>query len=85
MHASVHAPLCFTDRRAQGDSLNAVQVILDRERGRIRTSVACKRLELPVTDLLRVRRQMLERALGVRPLPPLTYEQVEQALTQNER
>lgn len=61
-------------------NVNAIQTILAREAGRITTPIACKRLSLTIKDLLALRRRLLESALGVRPLPPLTAAEVERAL-----
>lgn len=62
----------------------SIETILERERG-LPTAVACKRLGLSVRDLLALRRRLLESALGVRPLPPLTAAEVEQALLHERR
>jgi hypothetical protein len=47
-------------------------VILAREAGYIPTRTACFRLNVTTTELLRMRRQMLEAALGVAKLPLVT-------------
>ena len=72
------------------DLNEAITVILARERGYnpavvngngISTPVACKRLSLSPTELLRLRRRLLEPALGVAKLPPLTFAEVKQTLS----
>lgn len=60
--------------------LDAIQTILARERGYIRTSVACKHLDLSITDLLALRRRLICQALGVSKAPLLTYAEFERAL-----
>jgi hypothetical protein len=49
----------------------ALLVLLAREAGYIPTRTACFRLNVTTTELLRLRRRMLEAALGVAKLPLL--------------
>ena len=60
--------------------IDAIQTIVAREAGRVRTSIACKRLNLNVTGLLALRRRLLCRALGVSRVPLLSAAEVERAL-----
>jgi hypothetical protein len=60
--------------------LRATQVIVARERGVIHTSVACRRLNLNVTDLLALRRRLVCQVLGVSKVPLLSAAEVERAL-----
>jgi hypothetical protein len=46
--------------------------ILAREAGFLKTVGACRRLNLSTTQLLAMRRQMLQQALGVPKLPKLS-------------
>jgi hypothetical protein len=46
-------------------------VLLARESGHVPTSVACYRLNVSKGELLRLRRRLIERALGVAKLPPV--------------
>lgn len=51
--------------------LTTAKVLLAREAGYIRTSVACAKLNVNATELLRLRRQMILSALSVKSLPGL--------------
>jgi hypothetical protein len=49
--------------------LNTAAVLLARESGYMRTTVARDKLNISITELLRLRRQLILSGLGVQTLP----------------